>query len=312
MKSLKLSLVAIVLGLCGTGANANPPGAYTEFFGEENASQTVIYATWESAPAQGAIFHAHQFGFQVGRGGYIGLQLVGNQKKVLFSIWDMTENSGSAVPLGNCDRFGGEGTGARCLINFNWIAGREYSLKVKRALSSAAGEEWKAVITDMVTGLATPIGRILLRSTGKYIGYGSLIGYSLVFTEYFGGGGCTQQPYTRLTWRGPYFGGIQARSAWISVYPSCEFSNVTSTGAPRTTHEAGGTTLRTTPPKVNPWTQGRPLQPPASPTPPAAPLPSPPTPALPPPAVTPPPAASRPGMTCSNWLGFLVCTPLRR
>ena len=104
----------------------------------------------------------------------MGTQLVGNQKKALFSIWDITENANTAIPTGNCQRFSGEGTGAQCLIDYDWVEGREYRLRLWALTSVPGGEQWVAAIYDTLTLAETTIGVIELKDSGGYAGYGWL------------------------------------------------------------------------------------------------------------------------------------------
>jgi hypothetical protein len=48
----------------------------------------------------------------------MGIQMVGDTKKAIFSIWDVDSNPGSAQPAWpSCGgRFGWEGNGTRCII----------------------------------------------------------------------------------------------------------------------------------------------------------------------------------------------------
>jgi hypothetical protein len=230
------------------------PGDYTNYRFNNDAGPFFnldIYSTWESAPSTGYIYPAFQFFFQANQGGYMGMQLVGTQKKALFSIWDMTEGSGTAQPISSwCDRFGGEGTGARCLIDYDWVPGREYRLRVWAVDSDQNGESWVGAIQDTVTDIETQIGVIYLYNSGGYTGYGWLRTDTYTFLEYFGGPpGCDNQPYSRVLWRGPFANANDyiADQAVVPAYPNCTHNNVTTSGWPYVTHEAGGTTMLTTP-----------------------------------------------------------------
>ncbi len=86
-------------------------------------------------------------------GGYAGLQELGDRRKVaIFSCWDVSEKSAddmradpNQVPLAQrcvclekdavCDyaRFGKEGTGARCLMPFEWRTGVRYRFLVRES-----------------------------------------------------------------------------------------------------------------------------------------------------------------------------------
>ena len=74
-------------------------------------------------PETKILFWAHQFGFKNGPGGYIGLQTVEGKTKAIFSIWDALSGSNG------CDTFSGEGTGIRCLIDYDWKVGEFIGLE---------------------------------------------------------------------------------------------------------------------------------------------------------------------------------------
>jgi len=223
-----------------------------------------MFVRWNKVPASGSIYPAFCFGFQVGQGGYIGTQLVGSSKKAIFSIWDITEGSETAQPAHtNCGRFGGEGTGAKCIIDYPWQEGREYRLRVWEAGTDDTGEFWVGTIYDTVTQEETVIGLIHLENTGGYTGYGWLTNKCSTFLEYFGGPEtCFGQPYSEVTWRGPYanHGNFLANSAIVSYNP-CPTTNVTSEGRPLVTHEAGDDVQQTTPAGKELWDQETPIAP---------------------------------------------------
>ncbi len=226
-------------------------GDYTDYYMEQPNRPPAfynydMYVTWESAPATSRIYPAFNFSFQAGVGGYMGLQLVGNTKKVLFSIWDVSGNANTALPTGNCNRFGGEGTGTQCLMNYDWVLGREYRLRIWILGAVPGGETWVGAIYDTETGIETQIGVIELRDTNGYSGYGWLTDHTSVFLEYFGSdNGCSTRPYSRIKWRGPWADAgtwLASRALipyWVN-YPCPDHNDVTSTVKPLVWHEAGG------------------------------------------------------------------------
>lgn len=187
----------------------------------------------------------------------MGIQLVGATKRMIFAIWDISEGAGTALPNSpSCQRFTGEGTGATCGGNYDWIAGREYRLRLWAAGSNSTGENWVAAIYDTQTQQESQIGLIYLKNTGGFIGYGWLRNSASIFLEYFGGeDSCANQPFSKVTWRGPYAndGAYVAHRAVVPFYPSCSTNNVVSSGRPRVTHEAGDGTQTTTPPSSLVW-----------------------------------------------------------
>lgn len=129
------------------------PVAFTNYtFAESGPFFNLdMYIAWESAPDSGYIYPAFQFFFQANQGGYMGIQLVGDTKKAIFSIWDMSEGSGTAQPVTDiCFRFGHEGSGTGCIIDYDWVEGREYRLRIWEINTDATGESWIGVIADTV------------------------------------------------------------------------------------------------------------------------------------------------------------------
>jgi hypothetical protein len=166
---------------------------------------------WESPGRAGGlpkgIYPAFQYAFQNGGVGYMGSQSDSNGKRALFAIWDTAENSGSAQGAhSNCSRFGGEGTGATCRVNYPWVAGREYALRIWVISANSTSQRWGAWIIDMVTMTETLIGYIDLTNSNGYQGYGWLKNTSTVFLERYVSvsGGCSAQPMVTVVWRGPY------------------------------------------------------------------------------------------------------------
>lgn len=162
-----------------------------------------IHLTWNKDPdaSQMGYYSMYAFYFQNNVIGYMGLQKDKDGKKAIFSIWDKP-NAASATPLVNwCQRFGHEGTGAQCIIPFDWKAGREYKIRIWKINESGA-EKWGAWVIDYATGEETLIGVIGLK------GYGGLKAVSLANIENYGQAGnlnCNQFKDFSVTWKGPYY-----------------------------------------------------------------------------------------------------------
>lgn len=210
--------------------------------------------TWEKAPQTGYIYPSFFFVFQqpdrpVPEGfqqayGYMGIQLAGDKKQAIFSIWDVRGDSGTAQksPLTPwCDRFSGEGTGARCIIGYPWVEGRTYKLKVRSFGVDDSGELWIGTIFDRETSVETTIGIIHAKTVGNYTGYGHLTGRSVTFLEYFGRANtCDNQPYSKVSWHGPFANsGLYTASRAISYRNECSSVNTSSTGRPGIVQEGG-------------------------------------------------------------------------
>jgi hypothetical protein len=130
-----------------------------------------IFVRWEVAPPSGYIYAAFCSGFEAGSGGYMGLQIVGSNKKVLFSIWDIEEGAEATIPMSaNARRFSGEGTGTQCPLDYDWEPNREYRLRLWTLGSDDNGENWIATMYDTITGIETTIGIIYLKNSRGYRG----------------------------------------------------------------------------------------------------------------------------------------------
>ncbi len=107
--------------------------------------------------------------------GYFGLQeLVNGGKVVIFSVWDPTKGDDpDAVPTDDrvecvfhaphvrVKRFGGEGTGAQCMADFEWNIGEETEFRVAAEadgdftnytgfVKRASEEDWERLVTFRV------------------------------------------------------------------------------------------------------------------------------------------------------------------
>ncbi len=148
-------------------------------------------------------FWATQFWFKNGDGGYFGLQSNGLvrgatvPKSAIFSIWGATGAYGPA-----CQTFGGEGTGYSCRIEYPWVEGREYTMRLHEICCAelpANDEVWGAWVRDTSTGIETFIGAITVPGH-----WGWLQRWYNRFTEYFGPvADCPYLPYTSVRWRPP-------------------------------------------------------------------------------------------------------------
>lgn len=260
-RQLRVLIAVIALFEVSAAVFASParPGNYTDYRFDQSGPffNFDVFVTWEVAPPTAYIYPAFTFGFQASQGGYMGTQLVGKTKKVIFSIWDISEDAMTAEPNWlTCRRFGGEGTGAQCIISYNWVNNREYRLRIWTAGSDSTGENWIATIYDTQSDDETTIGVIHLKNSNGYTGYGWLTNGPSIFLEYFGGpDACVDQPYSRVTWRGPYANAAAytATVAQVPFYPNCSTNNVLSSSWLRVTHEAGDDVQTTTPAGTSLW-----------------------------------------------------------
>lgn len=148
--------------------------------------------------AGASFFWAHQFGFDGGDGGYLGLQdgsSPNGGKIALYSVWQANAASGP-----NCGTFSGEGKGYTCRIDpYNWVENRTYRLRVQAADVDEYGKWYSAWVQDVSGEDDSYIGRIRVP-----LAWGGLHGSSS-WTEYFGPAlsSCTALPRSRVLWHYP-------------------------------------------------------------------------------------------------------------
>lgn len=131
-------------------------------------------------------YWAHQFSFENGDGGYMGLQTNGCMqgqwvgKMAIFSIWDALD--AKPGPGASFERFTGEGEGWSCRKKYNWVEGHTYGLRIeKEEVDEKQNRWWGAYIIDTTTGEETFLGRIKVPASWK-----GLDASSIVWVEYYG------------------------------------------------------------------------------------------------------------------------------
>ena len=258
IRAVVVIIYAILIDVSCQYVYAKGPRVSTFYSFSESGpfSSMEILLTWEKAPQAGYIYPAFFFLFQQPASpvsipggfqqayGYMGIQLVGDKKKAIFSIWDIRDDAGTAqksmlTPW--CERFSGEGTGSKCIIAYPWVEGRTYKLIVRSLGVDESGELWIGTILDTKTSFETTIGIIHAKTSGNYTGYGHLTGRSVTFLEYFGKANtCDNQPYSKVFWRGPFAnsGSYTANKA-ISYGNGCSSINSASAGRPGVMQEGG-------------------------------------------------------------------------
>ena len=217
-------------------------------------SNLDVFVRWVNDPTvtpSVGVYAGFGFWFQNGVVGYFGTQADSGGKKAIFSIWDVGATAITALPTGNCNRFGHEGAGTQCIISYSWVMGHEYRLRLSHRGRVNSAEQWQATILDTTTSVETSIGIIALSDSGEYPGYGQVNANAkfVNWLEYYGHGdiSCNTLPYAKVAWRGPYANNIQFTASHANTaftISDCMNSNVFTTGAPGVTQESGGTTLR--------------------------------------------------------------------
>lgn len=149
--------------------------------------------------------------FESGGAAYMGLQKDDYQgKKVLFSAWDTGANQVQAeTPW--CNRFGHEGTGAQCVMQYEWVTGHEYkfyafihnSTQNNRVAVSAFVIDNTAKTQKLIGTISFPDINTAYRGYGKF----TAITYAM---EYYGAGNqgindCSQLPVWNVQWVSPIF-----------------------------------------------------------------------------------------------------------
>jgi len=178
-----------------------PPGTYVWIYWkrDNNYNFDVDLNVTDAPDVVGSgqvIFWAHQFGFVNGSGGYLGLQIVGSQKKVIFSIWDaITGEPGNPFQEG-------DGHGWQIIINYDWKLNRKYRLRIWELNVEQNGDEWwLAAVYDYASGVDTIIGKILVPAA-----WGWLSNTSVTWVEYAGYDSYVPRniPYTRAVFSNLY------------------------------------------------------------------------------------------------------------
>ena len=120
--------------------------------------------------------------------GYSGVQELGNGKKIaIFSVWDTSKGDDPKAvpgekrvevleshPDGKASRFGGEGTGAKCMLPFEWEKGKacRFLVKAVPADGKTVYSAWIAPAAGAWMKLATyraPNGGIPLKGCYSFV-----------------------------------------------------------------------------------------------------------------------------------------------
>ncbi|MFB6777835.1 DUF3472 domain-containing protein [Streptomyces sp. NPDC056352] len=170
------------------------PGTYTHYTfpaGTPDLSSVTWSTTVTVDPGfTSHTFWSHQFGFNQGNGGYIGMQDNGGEDQLfLFSVWDVTQaKPGSKGSW--CQDFGGEGTGYSCRMNVPWKAGHTYTFNV----ASEGGGWFGATVEDTTAHTSFKLGSILTPATG--IKTAGMVDWVEYYEWSMTRSTCVQQPYS--------------------------------------------------------------------------------------------------------------------
>lgn len=205
----------------------------------QDVTSTEIEVTWDSSiNKQYGTFAMYWVRFKGGPGAYVGLlddDLTG--KKIIFSAWDASP-AAQVMPasLTNCQRFNNEGSGASCIVKYEWKTGEKYKFKIAQ-LPDAPGDlmtaRWGAWMVD-AAGKETLIGVHILRDIDPvvygsplfpdkpgYKGFGPIDPHGTQSTlEIYtapAGATCADIPPTAVTWSNPkHNGSVRAVGATVN------------------------------------------------------------------------------------------------
>lgn len=150
-------------------------------------------------------------GMSCNSAGYMGSQVMkgsGGAEKVVFvfSCWDADSSHmvGWTTPK-TCGRFGGEGTGSHCILEYPVKVGVKYNFRVAFSGQNQTGAFWSGTVTDSVTKAQTKVGTLFYPHLPNRTGFGNFKVQSDDFLEYFLGGDCDGAVTTAVGITGPYF-----------------------------------------------------------------------------------------------------------
>ncbi len=200
----------------------------------------------DPSPTAGVIFWSHQFNLQ-NHGGYIGLQIVGDKRKAIFSMWE-------ALSSDTGNTFGGEGVGFQKIIDYDWRPNMTYQVNVTRTKTDSTGAYWRGSVTDLTTGAETYLATHKVPLT-----HGTIRNAS-VWTEYATHRYC-EVPYTRAEFSNPkalsdntWLPASSAKGTYLfNVYSSCPLSNFIKLPGPAAALEVGVGVERVTPENTRLW-----------------------------------------------------------
>ena len=119
----------------------------------------------------------------------------------------------------NCARFGGEGVGSHCVLDYHLVQGKTYSVRVEMTAANSSGAIYGASIGEVATASSpaargptkaqaaprTTIGHLFFPNVGGYKGFGNYRVVAAAFQEYFLATGCEGQPESECGLTGPSF-----------------------------------------------------------------------------------------------------------
>jgi hypothetical protein len=242
------------------------PANYGYFHFQQPLLATEIHVDhkWIAIPSvsdnQPNVFSSTTYNFENGANAYMGSQVVKEgfwmfakmKGKFIFSVWDT--RGGKPTWIGsNCGPFGGEGTGAHCILTLDIKPFVKYSVRVRFIGHYGDGDHWVGTVTDPLTGSIHTIGT-LVHPGPQGFGKIAVRGMLTAFQEWFTANGCTGQAYAAVAQYGPWLNGAVTPTQVLARYKPnhCFTSDVTGCvpndgcGFPRLYMRGGGYTKRST------------------------------------------------------------------
>ena len=227
--AILILVVGIAIGLRVSAVTAR--GVYADWTWPSTSSGFTEFEhglTINQVTPNAPFFWSHQFRMVGGDGGYIGLQSNGNRvngtsgKTAVFSVFGSALSGTTGSCVLESKGFDGYNTsGTSCRVPFDWQAGREYKLKVKKISTDSTGHWWQGSIKDTFTGTETVIAKIKIPRT--WTGLGT---WSVMWTEYFGAqpSSCSALPYSNVTFSAPTANGGKIKPVRSNRYLSSTYT----------------------------------------------------------------------------------------
>jgi len=273
--------------------NESAPVTYVKYGVDyfKPVSSMEVEHVWVTVPQMhenaNAVFASNTFWFEKGQGGYMGTQVwrtgvtdrdlgflfAGDAAyRVIFSIWDgspmhRAEPGTDVVSAQNCDRFGGEGTGAHCFIEYPIKPGMKVGVRMHREGRGMNlgidGDFWVGMAFNPETNQEHLLGKIFAPDMDDKHGFGLVEPWNsgTAFQEYYESTGCSNQALSEVGIFGPWWDGrnVVPVSAEAEYTNTCGREDVSrcipgyGCGKPMALMHAGGDITRKAQPGVNLW-----------------------------------------------------------
>jgi hypothetical protein len=172
------ALLALGLATPASAQQQQWAAAYVDWtFAEDASASARIEQDIRVAEPARASFFTLNWDFEIGEGGYIGLQSdEAGAHNVRFSLWNATSARGTA-----CRRFDGEGVGMTCELPWTIAANVFYRVRVVRGAADAGGQWWAGWIDTLEADgpvVQTRIGDLRVAAGGDAINPATIHNFS--------------------------------------------------------------------------------------------------------------------------------------